>query len=47
VLAQLGRDAAAAQDLAEYLTHEPQAEDAAPLRERLRGLGGDPAGKLH
>ena len=47
VLAQLGRDAAAAQDLAEYLTHEPQAEDAAPLCERLRGLGGDPAGKLH
>ena len=47
VLAQLGRDAAAAQDLADYLAHEPAADDAAPLRERLRGLNGQPPGPLH
>ena len=47
VLAQLGRDAAAAQDLSDYLANEPEAADAAPLRERLRGLNGQPPGPLH
>ncbi len=46
-LAELGRDDAAARDLAEYLAHEPGAEDAVPLRERLRGLSDRPRGPLH
>ena len=47
VLAQLGRDAAAAQDLSDYLANEPEAADAATLRERLRSLSGPPRGPLH
>ena len=47
VLVQLGRDAAAAQDLSDYLANEPEAADAATLRERLRSLSGPPRGPLH
>ena len=39
-LAEMGRDEAAALDLADYLEHMPEAEDAAPLRQRLLGLSG-------
>ena len=45
--AELGQDEAAAQDLAAYLKHLPQADDAAALRERLRGLAGGRHGPLH
>ena len=42
VRAELGQDEAAAQDLAAYLEHRPDADDAAPLRERLRSLARRP-----
>jgi regulator of sirC expression with transglutaminase-like and TPR domain len=42
VLAELGRDAAAAADLAAYLQHQPSADDAAALRRRLHALAGPP-----
>lgn len=45
--AELGDDEAAAADLSAYLAHLPEAEDAAPLRERLRGLRGNRRGPLH
>jgi regulator of sirC expression with transglutaminase-like and TPR domain len=35
---ELGHDEAAAADLAAYLKHMPDADDAAPLRERLSSL---------
>ncbi len=47
VLAELGRDPAAAADLAAYLKHTPDAADAAALRARLSRLRGDRRGPLH
>jgi len=47
VLAELGRDEAAALDLKAYLQHQPDADDAARLRERLRGLADGRHGPLH
>jgi regulator of sirC expression with transglutaminase-like and TPR domain len=47
VLAELGRDDAAAQDLLAYLKHMPAADDAAALRARLHGLAGGRHGPLH
>ncbi len=46
-LAEIGRDAAAAEDLALYLRHLPEADDAPALRERLHALRGDGRGPLH
>ena len=46
VRAELGQDDAAALDLQAYLQHLPDADDAARLRERLRGLAGG-RGPLH
>jgi regulator of sirC expression with transglutaminase-like and TPR domain len=45
--AELGHDEAAAADLAAYLKHMPDAEDAASLRQRLQGLRGSRRGRLH
>ena len=45
--AELGERAGAAEDLALYLQHLPDADDAAALRERLHGLRGDARGSLH
>jgi regulator of sirC expression with transglutaminase-like and TPR domain len=45
--AELGHDSAAAADLAAYLKHMPQADDAAALRERLGTLGDAGCGPLH
>jgi regulator of sirC expression with transglutaminase-like and TPR domain len=45
--AELGHDAAAAADLEIYLKHMPDADDAAPLRERLQGLSQGRSGPLH
>jgi regulator of sirC expression with transglutaminase-like and TPR domain len=45
--AELGQEEAAAQDLSAYLKHLPQADDAAALHERLRGLAGGRHGPLH
>jgi regulator of sirC expression with transglutaminase-like and TPR domain len=47
VQAELGHDEAAAQDLAVYLKHLPQADDAASLRQRLGRLDGGRHGPLH
>lgn len=47
VRAELGQEAAAAQDLSAYLKHLPQADDAAALRQRLSGLAGGRHGPLH
>lgn len=47
VLAQLGRDAAAAADLRAYLQQRPGADDAVELREHLRALDGGRRGGLH
>ena len=47
VLAELGRVEAAVQDLQAYLQHQPDADDAGPLRERLRGLADGRHGPLH
>ena len=47
VLAELGQEEAAAQDLLAYLKHLPEAEDAAALRQRLRGLADGRHGPLH
>ena len=47
VLAELGRDEAAALDLQAYLQHQPDADDAGALRERLRGLADGRRGPLH
>ena len=47
VLAELGRDAAAALDLQTYLQHQPEAGDAQALRERLRELTDGRYGPLH
>ena len=46
VCAELGQHEAAARDLQAYLQHLPDADDAARLRERLRGLAGG-RGPLH
>jgi len=45
--AELGHDALAAEDLALYLEQRPDADDAAPLRLRLRELRGPGASRLH
>jgi len=45
--AELGERSGAAEDLALYLQHLPDAEDAPALRERLEGLRGDTRGSLH
>jgi regulator of sirC expression with transglutaminase-like and TPR domain len=45
--AELGHDEAAAADLAAYLKHRPDAEDVAPLRQRLAELGDARRGPLH
>lgn len=47
VRAQLGLDAAAAADLRAYLRQQPDADDAAALRERLRALDGGSRGRRH
>lgn len=47
VQAELGHAEAAAQDLAVYLEHLPQADDAASLRQRLGRLDGGRHGPLH
>lgn len=47
VLAQLGRDAAAAADLRAYLQQRPGAGDAVELREHLRALDAGRRGGLH
>ena len=47
VRAELGLDEAAALDLQAYLQHQPDAEDAASLRERLRSLADGRYGPLH
>ena len=47
VRAELGQDDAAALDLQAYLQHQPDAEDAASLRERLRSLADGRYGPLH
>ncbi len=46
-LAEIGRNAAAARDLALYLEHMPDAADASALRERLHNLRGAQPGRLH
>jgi regulator of sirC expression with transglutaminase-like and TPR domain len=45
--AELGEQAAAAADLAAYLAHRPDAEDAAALRRRMTELGGAGAPRWH
>jgi regulator of sirC expression with transglutaminase-like and TPR domain len=45
--AELGHVDAAAADLAAYLKHRPDADDAAPLRQRLADLGDNRRGRLH
>jgi regulator of sirC expression with transglutaminase-like and TPR domain len=45
--AELGHVDAAAADLAAYLKHRPDADDAAPLRQRLAELGDNRRGRLH
>jgi regulator of sirC expression with transglutaminase-like and TPR domain len=45
--AALGLDEDAAADLAAYLEHQPDADDAPVLRERLRGLAQGRRGPLH
>jgi regulator of sirC expression with transglutaminase-like and TPR domain len=45
--AELGHDEAAAADLAAYLKHMPDAEDAAALRQRLEELGDSRRGPWH
>ena len=45
--AELGHVDAAAADLAAYLKHRPDAEDVAPLRQRLAELGDARRGPLH
>jgi regulator of sirC expression with transglutaminase-like and TPR domain len=45
--AELGHDEAAAVDLAAYLKHMPDAEDAASLRQRLEELSDSRRGPLH
>jgi len=45
--AALGLDQAAAADLAAYLEHQPEADDAPALRERLRSLDHGSRGPLH
>jgi regulator of sirC expression with transglutaminase-like and TPR domain len=45
--AELGHDEAAAADLAAYLKHMPNAEDAASLRQRLEELSDGRRGPLH
>lgn len=47
VLAELHHDVAAGRDLAAYLQHMPQAEDAAAMRERLVELRGSGLRPLH
>jgi regulator of sirC expression with transglutaminase-like and TPR domain len=47
VLAELGQDDVAANDLLAYLKHLPQADDAAALRQRLDRLAGGRRGPLH
>ena len=47
VHAELGDHEAAVLDLQAYLQHQPDADDAAPLRERLRDLAGGLGGPLH
>jgi regulator of sirC expression with transglutaminase-like and TPR domain len=47
VRAELGQDDAAALDLQAYLQHQPDADDAASLRERLRSLADGRYGPLH
>jgi regulator of sirC expression with transglutaminase-like and TPR domain len=39
-LAEIGHDEAACADLSLYLQHQPEAEDASALRQRLASLGG-------
>jgi regulator of sirC expression with transglutaminase-like and TPR domain len=46
-MAEIGHDAAAAADLAAYLEHMPDADDAAALRDRLDSLRGAQPGRLH
>ena len=46
-LAALGLDEAAAEDLALYLKHQPDADDAPAVRERLQALGQRRRGPLH
>ena len=45
--AELGQQAAATADLAVYLAHRPDAEDAAALRRRMAELGGSGAPRWH
>jgi regulator of sirC expression with transglutaminase-like and TPR domain len=45
--AALGADESAAADLRAYLEHQPEAEDAPALRERLAGLSPGQRGPLH
>jgi regulator of sirC expression with transglutaminase-like and TPR domain len=45
--AELGHDGAAAADLAAYLKHMPDAEDAASLRQRLEELSDSRRGPMH
>jgi len=45
--AELGQQAAATADLAVYLAHRPDAEDAAALRRRMAELGGAGAPRWH
>lgn len=47
VRAELGQDEGAAQDLQAYLQHQPDADDAGALRERLRSLADGRYGPLH
>ncbi len=47
VRAELGQDEAAALDLQAYLQHQPDADDAQTLRERLRSLADGRYGPLH
>ena len=47
VRAELGQDEAAALDLQAYLQHQPDADDAPALRERLRSLADGRYGPLH
>ena len=47
VRAELGQDDAAALDLQAYLQHQPDADDAASLREQLSGLADGRYGPLH
>jgi len=47
VRAELGQDEGAAQDLQAYLQHQPDANDAGTLRQRLRSLADGRYGPLH